>query len=457
MTHTNTPNYKFKLIDFDVTTWHDDEYDNWRSVDALLGTFFASPGYTGVWANSTAYTIGQRAADTVDGKVYEVLVDHTSAASPIPFATNRGTNPTFWQEWLATHAADKNNPHSVPNTNVIINGSFDIWQRGVQFIGPTSGDYTADRWQVGMTGTGSIDVLQFIGVPDTGSDFSVQLNVQTADGAIAASDLYNFSYKVEGFDALRFRLGEADAQEITLSFQVRGSKTGIHCVAFLNSANNRNYIVEYTINVADTWEKKTITLTGDVTGTWLTDNGTGLIMTWVLAAGTNFHGAAGVWQAGNLRATVNQVNVMDDNLNELNISQVKLELGSVATRYERRLYEEELALCQRYFQKTFLQGVTPAQNAGQLGALFYRASLATAVSFAAYYKYAVVMRASPAVTFYSTSEASALWWNSSRVSASGAANALVVGDASLGVGNAQHASDSTSESILIHFSLDAEL
>ncbi len=123
-----TTNYNFKLIDFDVATWHDDEYDNWRSVDGLLTAFFGDIGFTGVWANSTAYTVGQRAVDEVDGKVYEVLIAHTSAAAGL-FSADRTTNPTFWEIWLATHSGDMGNPHSVTKTQVGLGNVDDVQQQ----------------------------------------------------------------------------------------------------------------------------------------------------------------------------------------------------------------------------------------------------------------------------------------------------------------------------------------
>jgi len=107
-----TQKYKFNLIDFDSVTWHDDEYANWHSVDAVLQSFFNTSGFTGVWALSTAYGVGDLAVDEVTDEVYEVLVGHTSAASGL-FSADRTTNPSFWAVWLLSHAGSTANPHSV--------------------------------------------------------------------------------------------------------------------------------------------------------------------------------------------------------------------------------------------------------------------------------------------------------------------------------------------------------
>lgn len=119
-----TTNYNFKLIDFDIATWHDDEYDNWRAVDALLKTFIAAPNFEGVWANSIAYTVGQLVADSVDGNVYECLVGHTSAATPTLFSADRTANPSYWQVWLIAHTGDTLNPHAVTAAQVV---NFDLF------------------------------------------------------------------------------------------------------------------------------------------------------------------------------------------------------------------------------------------------------------------------------------------------------------------------------------------
>ncbi len=92
-----TTNYKFKLIDFDSVTWHDDNYDNWREVDALLFNFIQLTGVQGVWAISTAYVIGDRVIDGTDSTIWEVFVNHTSASSGT-FAADRLTNPTYWSQ-----------------------------------------------------------------------------------------------------------------------------------------------------------------------------------------------------------------------------------------------------------------------------------------------------------------------------------------------------------------------
>ncbi len=238
---------------------------------------------------------------------------------------------------------------SLLDDNVIINGNFDIWQRGTSFTA-VSGVYTADRFRWDQVGTGVVDILRSTSVPNNLSDFSLQIDITTADASIAAADEYIAATNIEGYDSMRFGFGTSDATQLTLSFSCLSSKTGIHCVSFVNSAANRSYVIEFTIAVADTWENFTMTLTADTAGTWLTDSNIGLRVRWTLAAGSDFQGTPNTWNAANNIATSNQVNVMDNVANNFHISRVELKVGNQPAIFKRRLFGAELALARRYYQ-----------------------------------------------------------------------------------------------------------
>lgn len=95
---TNTTNYKFELIDFDTSPWHDRDHNNWRLLDGLLYNLIALANVQGIWANSIAYVVGDRVVDGADSSLWECKVTHTSAASPVTFATDRSNNPTYWAQ-----------------------------------------------------------------------------------------------------------------------------------------------------------------------------------------------------------------------------------------------------------------------------------------------------------------------------------------------------------------------
>ena len=283
-------------------------------------------------------------------------------------------------DWRVTNfsRADGTAVSASGGKNVVINGNFDIWQRGTSFTAAVNATFSADRYRWGQVGSAVVDLLRSTSVPDNTSDFSLQVDVTTADVSIAAGDIYIISYKVEGYDAMRFGFGTADAKQLTLSFWVRSAKTGIHCVSFQNAAIDRSYVVEYTVDAADTWEYKTITLTADTAGTWLTDNGVGVEISWALAVGTDTQGPANSWNAANDVATSNQVNCLDNAANNFHLARAQLEVGGVATDFERRPFPQELALCQRYYAKSYDAGVDPGTINGS-----GRVSLTTRQSVAA--------------------------------------------------------------------------
>jgi len=238
--------------------------------------------------------------------------------------------------------------------NKIIGGDFTTnpWQRGTSFTGLVSPAYTADRWSAQFISDGVVDILKTADAPTaTQSGVHTQhclhADVTTADASIAASQYYSIRYIPEGFDVASFGCGQSGTRYITLSFWVKSTKTGTFCVSFINSANDRGYVAEYTVSVSDTWEKKTITIPVDTSGTWLYDSGRGMVIRWMLAAGTSLQGTGATWGTA-IYATANQVNALDSTANNFKIALVQLEAGSVATPFESRPYGTELALCQRY-------------------------------------------------------------------------------------------------------------
>jgi hypothetical protein len=236
--------------------------------------------------------------------------------------------------------------------NRIINGDMRIDQRngGASVTVDSSAlTYAVDRWAgFGMATAGVFTLNRSTTAPSNFTN-SLAAVCTTADGTIAASDRYCIDHRTEGFNVADFGFGSAAARTITLSFWVQSSLTGTYCVALINSAVDRSYVAEYTINTADTWEYKTITVAGNTSGTWLSDNGIGIAVRFTLAAGTTFQTTANAWAAGNFNATANQVNWMSSSSSRtFRITGVQLEPGSVATLFERRSYGQELALCQRY-------------------------------------------------------------------------------------------------------------
>jgi len=247
--------------------------------------------------------------------------------------------------------------------NLIINGGMQVAQRGTSHS-DLSG-YGLDRFAVGSSDDAAVTVSQSTTVP-SGEGFknSMKFDVTTADTSIGAAQFYQFFQKIEGQNVAHLMFGTSDAKSITLSFWCRSNKTGTYNVVFMNNAADRFNPNDFTISSANTWEKKTITVTGDQSGTWLTTNGIGLYVIWNLALGSNFDdGTNGTWGSGDY-GSGNNVNWLDSTSNDFYITGVQLEIGEQATPFEHRSYGDELARCQRYYSHSGFHSGTPYGGGG---------------------------------------------------------------------------------------------
>ena len=244
-----------------------------------------------------------------------------------------------------------NSASSMGFKNRIINGAMVIDQRnaGASFT-PTNGAYGLDRFIYSVSQTSKITSQQSTTAP-TGFSNSTLITSSSAY-SISASDSFWFGQRVEGFNTADLGWGTANAQTVTLSFWVRSSLTGTFGGAINNSAFNRSYPFSYTISVANTWEQKTITITGDTSGTWIgATNGIGLTVAFSLGTGSTFSSTAGAWAAGGYVSVTGATSVVGTNGATFYITGVQLEKGSTATSFDYRPYGTELALCQRYYYR----------------------------------------------------------------------------------------------------------
>ena len=240
-----------------------------------------------------------------------------------------------------------------PFKNRIINGDMRIDQRNAGSavtINTTAKTYIVDRWHAnGQSSDGVFTVQQSTTAP-TGFTNSLLATVTTADASIGADQYYLLCQRIEGYNVADLGFGSATAKTVTLSFWVRSSLTGTFSGSLENSAENRSYPYTYSISAADTWEQKTITISGDTSGTWVTNNGIGLFVWFDLGCGSNKRGTAGSWTGSNLYGATGATSLIGTNGATFYITGVQLEVGSVATPFEHRSYGDELARCERYFQ-----------------------------------------------------------------------------------------------------------
>ena len=246
--------------------------------------------------------------------------------------------------------------------NRIINGDMRIDQRnaGASVTLSGSANYPVDRFVV-FTSSGSSNTGARSTTVPTGFKNSLLVTVGTGAAPVAAS--YNqIGQIIEGFNVADLGYGAAGALTTTLSFWVRASITGTYCVALANSSaagTRRSYIAEYSISSANTWEYKTVTIAGDTSGTWTTDNGQGLQVWFDIGSGSNYQSTANAWGNGAFFRTSSQTNLIATNGATFYITGVQLETGSVATPFERRPFTTELQLCQRYYEKSYAQETVP--------------------------------------------------------------------------------------------------
>ena len=285
--------------------------------------------------------------------------------------------------------------------NWVINGNFDFWQRATTLAVTSNNSYVADRFRLEFANTAarftyerSTDVPTYA---ESGfqSSYSLKLDCTTADdGVIDAADFVGIATHLEGYT-----WAQLYGKQVTLSFWVKSTKTGTFCVGFRNNGADRAYVAEYTVSVTNTWEKKTISLTLDPSGgTEDYTTGIGLRIAWILLAGSNFQTTSGSWVSNSRQATSSQVNAADSTSNNFFLAQIKLNIGTTATDFERAgpTIGAEQELCERFYQKSYELATAPA-SATTVGQIV-RARAAGGSCSA---EFRVRMRLAPTVTLYS--------------------------------------------------------
>jgi hypothetical protein len=283
---------------------------------------------------------------------------------------------------------------TIPNLNApqaigdnrIINGDFRLDQRNNGSAGTAIAVYTADRWLYAsniaakFTWQRQGPAGQAAAISQAGFPYYFQF-ISSSTYVSAAGDNFNLHQRIEADMLNDFAWGTASAQPVTLSFWVYSTLTGTFGGAIQNapSPGTRSYPFTYSIPVASTWTRIVITIPGDTGGTWVSSgNAEGARVNFDLGTGSTFLGAANVWQAGNIVGAIGDVKVVGTNAAQFNITGVKLEVGPVATPYNRQTMAKSMADCQRYYQTSgnvCLEGYSGAASSTVGSTIWFQAQM----------------------------------------------------------------------------------
>lgn len=289
--------------------------------------------------------------------------------------------------------------------NVIIGGNFGTnpYQRGTSFAGVLNGAFIADRFSYVKSGAAVHTAERIAGDFPTAAEAGVyasacqNMRCTTAQASMAAGDFFFVQHIVEGYNAQSIY-----QRPIVLSFWHKHSKVGTYSVSLRNGLRDQSYVAEYQQVVSSAWEKAVIPIlaTPNAAG-WDTTNGSGIIVSFAIAMGTNFKTATlNSWIAGNFVASSNQVNACDSTANvNFKLALVQLEKGTIATAFEQRSFQEELELCQRYFEKSYDLSITPG-TAHAAGLSSGPSAAGTAGASIIAVPYQVRKRTTPTITLY---------------------------------------------------------
>ena len=284
--------------------------------------------------------------------------------------------------------------------NRIINGAMVIDQRNAGASGTANNNYTLDRWEYFGSQASKGTWQQNAGSVTPPPGFTNYLGFTSSSAyTVGAAESFAFTQHIEGLNVADLAWGTANAKTVTLSFWVRSSLTGTFGGSINPTGNTRGYPYTYTINSANTWEYKTVTIPGDTTGTWGTDNGRGIALRFNLGAGATYSATGNAWtETDNIFNATGATSVVATNGATWYVTGVQLEKGSQATAFDYRPFTTELALAQRYYQQINGNSFVGTAAYGMIGSGIVYTSTQADISI----PLKVSMRATPTISQSST-------------------------------------------------------
>jgi len=312
-----------------------------QNVPVIFGTGITFP------ANMTATQLRTAAAAAAAGPLSTSGITGAAAAGPlassgITGAAASGSNSDI-TSLLAVTSINGGSIYGRRN----INGEMEIDQvNSGSAVTPTASAPLTDMFGCGITQPSKLTFQQVSDAPP-GLKNSMKITVASQYSPLSSDQLY-LRTAIEGKDIIDFQLGAAGAATFTVSQWIKGSVPGTYAISLWNQSLNRSYVG--TVSVTTSWAQLKITITGDLTGAWATDNSIGMYISWDLGSGSTFNASAGIWNSGFFLRTTGSVSLVSQIAGStLNITGVDVRLGSVSpTVFERRI--NELQLCQRYYE-----------------------------------------------------------------------------------------------------------
>lgn len=379
-------------------------------------TFLSSSSFSLVGDQTATFHVGRRIKATVTaGTVYAYILTSTFGST-----TTIVLDSAVLDSGLATvsYGIIAFTNSSLPvlqfqRSNVLVNGEFDIWQVGTSVTGLTttlSTSRIADMTLFNVLTSGTWTIDRSTDVPTQAQagrslNYSWRALCTTLDATVNAGDFAFLDIRVEGYDYAALY-----QQEQTFKFWAKSNKTGTYCVALQNSASDRSYVAEYTINATDTWEEKTIRITAIPSGgTWDTVNGIGIIAVFAFVTGSTFQTTAGAWQTGNFVATANQANLAAATNNYMRITDARIVQGLDATNVIVQPISQRIQRCQRYFEKSYDIGIFAGAAAQTNGEFTSPIVTVGGSNFSAAYSFKSRKRTAPSMAAYSEAGTSGKW------------------------------------------------
>ncbi len=307
---------------------------------------------------------------TIDGLL---LKDSTAAFADGAVATPSITNTGDVNTGIYFPAADtvgitaggveqfRFGSNAIPGSSkqLVRNGAMQISQRGtITGMGGANIYSALDGFEVRNSGSPqgrftSSQVALSLGDSATAGGFrqGLKMDCTTAEDAVGTAEIIMLVTKIEAQDLQHLEWGTASAKAVTLSFTFSSPKTGVHCVSLYNYDSNTSYVAEFTIASANTYERFKITVPGPTDGGFNNDTGIGLGIQWPLVAGGNWQTTAGSWGNHEKYASSNQQNLLDNTSNNVILTGVLLEEGSVGTDYPHVSVSDEFLRNQRYLYR----------------------------------------------------------------------------------------------------------